>query len=210
LIINGTGLSLGLTLQTVEAEFVDQQQVQAGVSIERPSKGPIGQRRGEFLEQLGAGRVADAVTQDACGPAYGLENPTLAQASLTHQDDILAAPHEVAGGQLLNGPPIHTLGIERPIKAFQGGQFAELRRTKPTVNGPLPSAFGGLREQAMEELQVAQRFSLRRRQGRIQRGGCQCDSQCSQRGRDVVMQAPPSHPLGRPGRVLRGSLPTGV
>ncbi len=90
---------------------------------------PVGQRRREFLKQLGAGRVADMVPQHACGLADGLENSALAQAGLTDEDDVLAAAHEVAGRQLLNGPPIDSLGIEGPIESFQGGQFAELRRT---------------------------------------------------------------------------------
>src|SRR5208337_170437 len=126
-IINGTGLSVGFTFQTVKAEFVNQQEVQPSVSIERPGKRPVGQSRGEFLDQLGTGHITDAVAQDTCGPPYRLENPTFAQASLTHQDHILPAAHEVARGQLLDSPPIHTLGVELPVKTFQGGQFAELR-----------------------------------------------------------------------------------
>jgi hypothetical protein len=62
----------------------------------------------------------------------------------------------------------------------------------------------------MEELQMAQRFPLRRRQRRVERGGSQGDSQRSQFGCDVIMQAPSSRRLGRPGRVFRGCPPTGV
>ncbi len=96
------------------------------------------------------------ITQHARGPADRLENPSLAQATLTHQDNVLAAAYEVTRGQLLDRPPIDPLGIERPVKTFQGGQFAELGRTNPPVDCPLPTILGRLRQQAMEERQVAQ------------------------------------------------------
>jgi len=149
-------LGLGFTLQAVEAKLVDQQQVQPRVNSQLVIECPVSQRRCEFLEQFGAGREADMVPQHACGLADGLENPALAQAGLTDEDDVLVAAHEVTGRQLLNGPPIDSLGIEGPIESFQCGQFAELRRTQPPIEGTLPACRGGLRQQAMEEFQVAQ------------------------------------------------------
>lgn len=116
------------------------------------------------------------VPQHACGLAYGLKNPTLAQAGLTDQDDVLSPAHEVTGGQLLDGPPVHTLGIERPIEAFQGGQFAELRVAQPPIKRTLSAGFGGLRQQATEKFQMAQRFPLRRLKCRIECGRSQGDS----------------------------------
>jgi len=147
------------------------------------------------------------VPQHACGLAYGLENPTLAQTGLTDEDDVLVAAHEVAGRQLLDGPPIDSLGIEGPIEAFQGGQFAELRVAQPPIECTLLAGFGGLRQQAMEEFQMAQRFPLRRLECRIERGGSQGDSQGFERGCDVVMQTTLSRRRDYPGRGLRGSLP---
>jgi len=88
---------------------------------------------------------------------------------------------------LLDGPPIHSLGIERPIESFQGGQFAELRLTQPPIQRTLPARPGGLRQQAMEEFQVAQAFPLRRLKRRIERGGSQGDPQRLQRVGYVVM-----------------------
>ena len=110
---------------------------------------------------------------------------------------------------MLDGPPIDSLGIERPIEAFQGGQFAELRLAQPPIEGTLPAGFGGLRQQAMEEFQVAQRFPLRRLKCRIESGGSQGDSQCLERGGDVVMQVVLSRRLGRPVRSFRDRLPRG-
>jgi hypothetical protein len=57
---------------------------------------------------------------------------------------------------------------------------------------------------------MAQRFLLRHRQGRVERIRRQGDPQRLQRRGDVVMQAASSPCRGRPTRVLRGSLPTGV
>jgi hypothetical protein len=77
---------------------------------------------------------------------------------------------------LLDGPPIHSLGIERPIESFKGGQFAELRLAQSPIQSPLSTGCGGLRQQAMEEFQMAQVFPLRRLKHRIKRGGSQGDS----------------------------------
>ncbi len=78
-IVDGAGLSLGFTLQAVEAELVDQQEVQPRINSQLAMECAIGQCCREFLEQLGAGRVADMVPQHACGMTDGLENPALAQ-----------------------------------------------------------------------------------------------------------------------------------
>jgi hypothetical protein len=110
---------------------------------------------------------------------------------------------------LLDDPPIHSLGIERPIESFQGGQLAELGLAQPPIERPLPAGRGGLRQQAMEKFQMAQVFSLRRLERRIERGGSQDDSQCLQRGSDVVMQVVLSRRLDSPARSFRGRLPRG-
>ncbi len=131
----------------------------------------------------------------------------LPKSGLTDKDDVLSSAYEVAGNQLLDGPPIHSLGIERPIESFQGGQLAELRIAQPPLQRLLSARRGGLCQQAMEEFQMAQVFSLRRLQRRIERGGSQDDSQCLQRGGDVVMQVVLFRRLDRLVRSFRGRLP---
>ena len=119
-VIERAGLRLSLTLESVEAEFVDQQEIEPSVFLQHSIEAPVGQGLGELLEQLGAGRIAYTVSQNTCGLTNSLENPRLAQARLTHQNHILASAHEVACNQLLNAPPIQPLGVELPVKAFQG------------------------------------------------------------------------------------------
>ena len=43
-----------------------------------------------------------------------LKNPTFPQARLAHQDHVLTPSHEVARDQLLDDPPIQSLGVELP------------------------------------------------------------------------------------------------
>ena len=206
-IVDGAGLSLGFTLQAVEAKFVDQQEVQPRINSQLAIECAICQCCREFLEQFGAGRVANMVPQHAGGLADGLENSALAQSGLADKDDVLSSANEVAGNQLLDGPPIHSLGIERPIESFQGGQLAELRIAQPPIERPLPASRSGLCQQAMEEFQMAQVFSLRRLKRRIERGGIQGDSQCFDRGSNVVMQVVLCRRLARLVRSFRGRLP---
>jgi hypothetical protein len=133
-----------------------------------------------------------------------LKDPTLPQARLTDQDHVLPPPHEVARGQLLDGSPIDPFGVELPIEAIQGHDFAELRLANPSFQGPLLFGFGGTGQQAVQEFQIAQRFSLRRFQGRVEHAGGQGQSQGVQRRRDVLKQAAAGRRLGHTARDLRG------
>ena len=66
-------------------------------------------------------------------------------------------------------------------------QLAEAGITNPPFDGALSPGLGGPGQQAMQELQMTQRFLLGHRQRRIQRVGWQWESQGSERGFDVVM-----------------------
>ena len=188
-VVEGAGLGFRLALQAVETEFVDQEKIESRILIEHPREGPVGQGRGELLEQLGAGRVPHAISLHARGVAHGLKNPALAQAGLTHQDHVLVPPHEVAGGQLLDGPPVQSLGVELPVEPVQGRQFAELRIADPSLQRPLKTGLSRAGKQPVQELQVAQRLFLRRRERRVERLRGDRDAQRPQCGRDVFMQA---------------------
>jgi len=75
---------------------------------------------------------------------------------LADQNHVLVAAHEVARGQRLDDPSVHTLSVELPIKAFQSRQFVEPRRSNPPLDGTLSFGFGWTGKQAMQELQMAQ------------------------------------------------------
>src|SRR5512135_315100 len=94
-VVEGAGLGLGFTLQPVEPEFVDQQEIKSRILGEHPAAGPVGQRRGELLEQLGAGRVPHAVSLHARGMAHGLEDSAFAQARLPCLSDLYATAESV-------------------------------------------------------------------------------------------------------------------
>ena len=66
------------------------------------------------------------------------------------------AAHEVAGRQLLDAPPIHSLGVELPIKPLQGRQLSEARRADATLQRTRKLGLGRSGQQAMQELKVAQ------------------------------------------------------
>ena len=79
-------------------------------------------------------RVANAISLDAGNLADCLENSTFSQATLSYQNRVFPAAHKIARYQLLDAPPIQSLGVEFPIKALEGRDFAEVRRTSPETS----------------------------------------------------------------------------
>ena len=71
---------------------------------------------------------------------------------------------------------VQSLGVELRIKTLQRRQLTELRGANPPLQCPLPSGFSRLGQLAMQELQMAQRFPLRRLHRRIERIGGQGDA----------------------------------
>ena len=87
--------------QFLEAEFVDDQQVDAAVVAQPPRQGIIGPRLGQLLDQPGTGGIADPVAEHAQTAADALDQMALTQAALAHLDQVVAAADELAGGQFL-------------------------------------------------------------------------------------------------------------
>ena len=176
-VVKRARVSLRLAFQVVEAEFVDQQQVDPRVFGQEPVEGPVGQRGGEVLKQRGAGGVPHVIALSTRGAAHRLENAAFPQSGLADQDRVFVAAHEVAGDQLLDGAAVHALGVETPVESFQGRQFAKLRRVDPSLQRAFEPGLGRAGEQAMKEFQVAERFLLRRRQRGVERLGGEYDAQ---------------------------------
>ena len=71
------GLRRLLAFDVIEAEFVDDQQVEAGVVADALRQGLVGQRGGQVVQQAGAGGVADGVAEDTRGLGRSLESGTI-------------------------------------------------------------------------------------------------------------------------------------
>ncbi len=124
-VIERARLRLSLTLEPIKTKFINQQEIEPRVFLQHPVEAAVGQGLGELLQELGAGRIANTVSQDTSGPTNSLENTRLAQARLTDQNYVLTPAHEVTGNQLLNGPSIQPFGVELPVKALKRGQLTE-------------------------------------------------------------------------------------
>src|SRR5438552_6481713 len=86
----------------VEGEFVDDEPVEAGVVAEPLGQGAVGQRSGQFGQELGTGGIADAITHDASGTADRLDDSAFADAALADEDEVVLAADEGGRGQFLD------------------------------------------------------------------------------------------------------------
>jgi hypothetical protein len=88
-----------------------------------------------------------------------LHQKTLADAALTHQDEIALAANEVAGGQFLDLGPADG-GIEIPVEAIEGADLAEARFTNAAFNRSFTALVGQVAQETVDELQVRPAFSF--------------------------------------------------
>ena len=130
------------SLDAVEAEFVDGQEIEVGVVAQPLVEAVVGQRGGEVAEQVGAGGVADAISVDARDSAHRLNDPALADAALAGDDEVVAAADELAGGQGFDLAAVDRLGVEVPVEAFQRDGLAEAGLANAAFDGPLTAEVG--------------------------------------------------------------------
>src|SRR5439155_8411950 len=80
----------------VQAELINDQQVEAGIEADAVVDRLVGQGGGQIFQESTAGRVKDTVAENASDLADVLNQPAFAQARLADEDDDLAATDEVS------------------------------------------------------------------------------------------------------------------
>ena len=103
----------------VEPEFVDYQEIRARVAAQACGQSFVGERCGQVGQQFGRGAVEDAVTMHAGLLPYRLDDVTFPDPAPADQDQVGAAPDEVARGQLFDLHAVEGFGIELPVESLQ-------------------------------------------------------------------------------------------
>jgi hypothetical protein len=88
-----------LTLQSVEAKFINDQQIQARIFAETSRQRLVRHRSAQFFQQLGAGCVAYAPPRHAGLMADRLDQMTLPNSALSQQNQVFMPEDELARRQ---------------------------------------------------------------------------------------------------------------
>lgn len=148
------GLGAFAAFDAVEAELVDDHQIETRPVADAARQALVGQRLPQVFQQVGAGDVTYAVSQFTMATGQGLEEMTFSDAALPHHDEVLTAADELAGGQPFDLGAVDRLGVELPVEVGQGPVFMELGVANPSLDGPLPTACGRLAQKPFQEVQV--------------------------------------------------------
>ena len=118
------GLRTDSTFDAVEAELVDDEQVELGIEANAVVDGAIGERGRQVFQEFAAGDVMHFAALGAGGLADALDQMTFAHAALADEDEVLMAAHEVAGGERLDLDTADG-GVEVPIELGEWLEIAE-------------------------------------------------------------------------------------
>jgi len=113
------------TLEGLEAEVVDDQQIDRRQSGKEPVIAVCGPGGMQLGKHPGGGREQDVVAGTDRAVAQGLGNVTLAGAAGTDDDDADLLVHEPAGGQLEDEGAVDR-GIKSEVKLLEGLLVAEV------------------------------------------------------------------------------------
>src|ERR1035438_188848 len=99
--------------------------------------------------------------------SQGLNNVTLSNSTPAHQDQVIAAPDEIAGGQFFDLHAVEGFGIELPVEPLQGLAVRKASFLDPPRDGAFPARVGLCPQQQIEEVQMRETLFLRLGQQRI-------------------------------------------
>ena len=148
------GLGRLLAFDVIEAKFVDDQQVEAGVVTHPLGQGLIGQRRRQVFQQAGAGDVADGVAQRTRTLADRLDQERFSHAALPDQDEIVPASDEGGGGKFLDLNAVDGRSVELPVEGAQRLEFAEACLADAAGDAAFPALTGLVGDEQVQELLV--------------------------------------------------------
>ena len=189
------------SFQPIQAELVDDQQVEAGIVAQPPWQRLVRQRGGQVLDQGAAGRVADTQSLSTGSPANALDDPAFAHAALTDKDQVVLAADEVARGQFLDLRALDRGGVELPVEALQGVRIAEAGVADALGDAAFAALVGLFAEEQSRELQVRQAVVLGAAQGGVELLGTQRHVQRGAVGQQTLTQVRCRRLV--PGRVRR-------
>src|ERR1017187_1434365 len=124
-------------LDAVEPKFVDNRQIRTRVVAQTCGKRFVGEGSGQVGESLGGSAIQNAVALDADLLSQRLDDVTLSDSTPADQDQVIAAPDEIAAGQFFDLHAVEGFGVELPVEPFQG---LAVRKTG-FPNAPRDSAF---------------------------------------------------------------------
>ena len=132
-------------------------------------------RRAEILQQVRAGDVFDSKAVATTAPTDGLNKMALSQTARARENDVVLAPNELSGAQLLEFGAVDRAPIEFPIEVFERCHRGEVGVLYPPRDTPFVSRVRGYRQESLQQAQSGQFFLLRRGNDfiellRVQRG----------------------------------------
>src|ERR1017187_2745213 len=89
-------------LDAVEPKFVDNRQIRSRVVAQMCGKRFVGEGSGQVAESLGGSAIQNAVALDAALLSQRLNDVTLSDSTPADQDQVIAAPDEIAAGQFFD------------------------------------------------------------------------------------------------------------
>src|SRR5262245_13747140 len=126
----------------------------------------------------------------------------LPYAALSHQDEVVVPPDELAAGQLLDAGPVDRLGVELPVERRQRLAVAEACLADSVGDAPLAALGRLLSDQAVQEFQVREAIAFDLGPDRVERFGTQWHLQGLKVGQDALTQV---HRRGRTHRAFRAA-----
>ena len=152
----------------VEAELVDDDQVETRPVADAAGQGLVGQRLSQVVQQIGTGGVTHAVAQFAVAAAQRLEEMALSHAALADHHEVLVAAEELAGGQLLDLGAVDRRGVELPVEVLQSLSSRNLASRIRRSIGPLTAACRRFPQDQFQEVQVGQSLLFGARKRRVE------------------------------------------
>src|ERR1039457_7208987 len=187
-------------LDAVEPKFVDNRQIRTRVVAQMCGKRFVGEGSGQVGESLGGSAIQNAVALDADLLSQRLDDVTLSDSTPADQDQVIAAPDEIAAGQFFDLHAVEGFGVELPVEPFQGLAVRKTGFPNAPRDSAFPARVGLCPQQQIEKVQVRETLFLRPGQQLVQ----PCTFQRNPQSR-AVTQTPVTQRGRRLRRFHRGS-----
>src|ERR1017187_1108545 len=140
-------------LAAVEPKFVDNRQIRTRVVAQMCGKRFVGEGSGQVGESLGGSAIQNAVALDADLLSQRLDDVTLSDSTPADQDQVIAAPDEIAAGQFFDLHAVEGFGVELPVEPFQGLAVRKTGFPNAPRDGAFPARVGLCPQQQIEKVQ---------------------------------------------------------
>src|SRR6266540_1284239 len=182
------GLRTDAAFNAIEAEFVNDEQVEFGIEADAVVDGAVRQGGRQVFQEFAAGDVMHFEAHRASGLADALDQMTFPHAALADEDEVLMAAQEVAGSERLDLDTADG-GVEVPIELGERLKIAEAGALDTALEAAFAAQAGLVGEQAMEEVEVSQTSVLTLLEGGVELLGSHGDAQGRKVGENFVTSA---------------------